>query len=295
MEYEVVIIGSGPAGIQAAIHSSRMKARTAVVGNPRKSAIYGQKMENYFGIDLVNGGDLIEIGISQARKFGAEIFEEDVVQIEKNDNGFTVVTDYGNRFECRALILAPGVSRTKLGVEGEKEYLGKGVSYCASCDCNFFRNRRVAVVGDESEAASAAILLKDYASHVYWISDKMDVAPPLLKKVKEAGVDIMENSRIRRIRGDQLVRAIELEDGSVLEVDGVFIELGAKSSMELVLDIDLIPDADGRIRVDRNCATEIEGVFACGDVTGQPWQLAKAVGEGCVAGTNAAKYARDKR
>lgn len=295
MDYEVVIIGSGPAGIQAAIHSSRMKVRTALIGHPRKSAIYGYKVENYFGIDLIDGGDLIDIGVAQARKFGTDIFEEDVIKLEKVDKGFTVITDYDRKLECRALILATGISRTKLGVEGEKEFLGKGVSYCASCDCNFFRNRRVAVVGDESEAAYSAILLKNYASHVYWITDKMDIAPPLLEKVKEAGVEILENSRIKRIMGDQLVNAVELEDGSTLEVQGVFIELGAKSSMELAFDIDLLPEPDGSIRVDRNCATELDGVFACGDVTGQPWQLAKAVGEGCVAGINAAKYARDKR
>jgi len=292
LKADVTIVGCGPAGIQAAIHASRKKARTVMIGQPERSAIYGHKVENYFGISMIDGGKMVDIGIEQAENFGAEVLREDVVKLGKMEDGFRVITDHDTEIETRTLILAPGISREKLGVEGEKEFYGRGVSYCAQCDCNFFRGRTVAVVGDESQAASSALLLKEYASKVYWIAEEVNVAPPLMEKVKESDIELISPGIIHRIIGDKLVTGLEMEDGTEIEVNGVFIELGAKSSMELAFDIDLLPDPSGKIKVDSECRTEVEGVFACGDVTGEPWQLAKAVGEGCVAGMNAAKMAR---
>lgn len=292
MQVDVTIIGCGPAGIQAAIHASRKKVKTLMIGHPEKSAIFGHEVENYFGIKLVSGSDLVDAGIHQAESFGTKVLREEVVKIERSEEGFIVLTDHDSQITSKTLILAPGISRKKLGVEGEREFYGKGVSYCAQCDCNFFRNRVVAVVGDESEAASSALLLQDYASTVYWIANAPDVAPPLMEKVRNSEIRIIHPGRIRRIVGQKLVTGVELEDGSSMEVNGVFIELGAKGSMELALDINIIPDPSGYIGVDEDCQTEVKGVYACGDVTGQPWQLAKAVGQGCVAGSNAAKMVK---
>jgi thioredoxin reductase (NADPH) len=292
LKADVTIIGCGPAGIQAAIHSSRKKASTVMIGIPEKSAIYGHDVENLFGFRLINGKDLVDIGVDQAEKFGTRLLREEVVKLEKNENGFNVTTDHKTVVETKSLILAPGISRKRLGVEGEKDFYGRGVSYCAQCDCNFFKGRTVVVVGDESEAASSALLLTGYAAKVYWIVGEMNVAKPLLDRVMSSEVEVLSPARIKRIYGEQLVTGVELEDGKNIEVNGVFIELGAKSSMELALDIDILPDPSGKIMVDSECATPVKGVYACGDVTGQPWQLAKAVGEGCVAGTNAAKMAK---
>jgi thioredoxin reductase (NADPH) len=292
LQADVTIIGCGPAGIQAAIHSSRKKAKTVMIGHPEKSAIFDHEVENYFGIKLISGSDLIDAGVHQAEDFGALVLREEVVKVENTDGGFVVQTDHDSRIVSKTLILAPGVSRKKLNVEGEKDFYGKGVSYCAQCDCNFFRGRVVAVVGDESEAASSALLLREYASKVYWISDKLDVAPPLMEKIERSDIELVRSMKVKRIFGGQLVSGVELEDGRSLEVNGIFIELGAKSSMELALDLDIVPDPSGKIKVDEDCQTEVKGVFACGDVTGKPWQMARAVGQGCTAGTNAAKLAR---
>jgi len=289
---DVTIVGCGPAGLQAAIHSSRKKARTIVVGHPEKSAIYGHEVENYFGIRLINGDELVDAGVNQAEEFGVEVLREDVVKLEKMETGFRLLTDHDTEVMTKTLILAPGISRAKLGVEGEKDFYGRGVSYCAQCDCNFFKGRTVAVVGDESEAALSALLMENYASKVYWITGDLQVAKTLLDRVDESGIELIQPGRVKRIFGEQIVTGLELEDGTRIELNGVFIELGAKSSMELALDIDIISDPSGRIKVDSECMTEVEGVFACGDVTGQPWQLAKAVGEGCIAGINAAKLAK---
>lgn len=292
MDFDVVIIGCGPAGLQAAIHAARKKVKVAVIGRADSSGLVRAEVENYFGIDIMGGKELLAKGMEQARRFGAEIFEQDVMKMERKDERFSVITDHDLEFESKALILAPGVSRKKLNVPGEKELLGKGVSYCASCDCNFFRNRSVAVIGDESTAASSVVLLTEYASVVYWISKNLNVVPQLMAKVKATKAEIISPASVARIVGDEVVKGVELNDGRRMAVDGVFIELGAKGAADLALDLDVIPDPSGVIEVNRDMETSVRGVFACGDVTGQLWQLARAVGQGCVAGVNAAKLVR---
>lgn len=292
IEVDVAIIGSGPAGLQAAIHAARKKVKVAVVGHVEGSALAKARVENYFAVASAEGSDMLGAGRDQARRFGAVFFDEDVVKLGREGDGFRLVTDHDRQIRSKTLILAPGISRTKLGIAGEKEFLGRGVSYCASCDCNFFRGKAVAVVGDESVAAIAALLLREYASKVYWIARKLKVAEPLLEKVRSTDVEIRAPVSPRRILGSEMVTALELENGETLPVDGVFIELGAMGSIELALEIGIIPDPSGTIPVDADCRTEVAGVFACGDVTGPPWQLAKAVGQGCLAGTNAARMVR---
>jgi thioredoxin reductase (NADPH) len=292
MDFDVVIIGRGPAGLQAAIHAARKKVKVAVLGHPEASGLNRAEVENYLGIDRISGKELLAKGAEQARRFGAELFEQDVMKAEKKDDTFTVVTDHDLELRCKALVLAPGVSRKKLNVPGEKEFLGRGVSYCASCDCNFFRQKSVAVIGDESTAASAAALLTEYASVVYWVSKNLNVAPQLMAKVKATKADIISPASVARITGDEAVRLLELNDGRKLPVDGVFIELGAKGAADLALDLNVIPDPNGTIEVNQDMETSVKGAFACGDVTGLPWQLARAVGQGCIAGTNAAKMVR---
>jgi len=292
MDYDVLIIGCGPAGLQAAIHAARKKAKVAVLGRTEGSGLNRAEVENYFGIGHMGGKELLAIGMEQARRFGAEIFEQDVMKLEKKDDVFVAITDNDMDFMSKALILAPGISRKKLNAPGEKELLGKGVSYCASCDCNFFKGKTVAVVGDESTAASSALLLIDYARVVYWISKNLNVAPQLMAKVKSTKVEIISPASVARITGDEVVKGLELNGGRKLAVDGVFIELGAKGSADLALDLNVIPDPTGTIEVNSDMETGVRGLFACGDVTGQPWQLARAVGQGCIAGTNAAKFVR---
>lgn len=196
MNFDVVIIGCGPAGLQAAIHAARKKVRVAVIGHPESSGLVRADVENYFGIERIGGKELLSKGMDQARRFGAEIFEQDVMKLEKREELFIAVTDHDQELRSKALILASGISRKKLNAPGEKELLGKGVSYCASCDCNFFKKRPVAVVGDESTAASAALLLTEYANKVTWISKSLNVAEPLMAKVKGSKVEIISPASV---------------------------------------------------------------------------------------------------
>ncbi len=294
MEADITIIGLGPAGLQAAIHAARKKVKVVAVGKSEASSLNRAEVENYLGIDSVDGSDLLSKGREQARRFGAELLEEEVIKLTKDGESFVVITDREREIRSRALVLAVGISRAKLNVPGEKEFLGKGVSYCASCDAGFFRGRPVAVIGEESEAAESAALMAEYASKVYWVHRQLKASEQMVSNARKAMVEMVQ-AKPSRIVGEQTVTGLELEDGRRLDVNGVFVALGAKGSIELALELGIIPDPSGKIPVDENCRTEMEKVYACGDVTGAPWQLARAVGQGCVAGENAARAVRSEK
>ena len=292
METDVIIIGSGAAGVQAAIHAARKKVGVVVIGRPEGSALVKAHIENYFGLGKVSGAEILQTSIESAKAFGVVFLNEEVIGLEKEEQKFLARTDTMKEVRGKAVILAMGITRNKLNVEGEKEYHGLGVSYCANCDAGFFKKRPVVVVGDGSAAAVSVLLLKEYASKVYWVMERNKASPELMEKVKAIPIEVVEGARPKRIIGEKTVKAVELTDGRVLETDGVFIEMGAKGGAELAMDLGVLPDDSGNIPVGKGFQTEAEGVFACGDITGLPWQLAKAVGEGCVAGLSAASYVR---
>ncbi len=294
MDADVVIIGSGPAGVQAAIHASRRKVSVLVAGKAAASAAAGTEMDNYFGTGRVSGDALIAEGVRQAESTGAVFLGQNVISASREGDAFRLGLEDGTVVTARSVIIATGISRKKLGIPGEKELFGKGVSYCAVCDCNFYRGRRAVIVGNESEAAVSAEMMTGYASETSWVAWDVQANPALVAKAEAAGVR-MYRSKPKAILGEGKVESLELEDGTLIPTDGVFIELGARSSADLAMDLDVMPEMDDTIKVDCDCATGVPGVYACGDVTGRPWQVAKAVGQGCVAGTNAAAYAKGER
>ncbi len=290
MDCDVAIIGCGPAGIQAAIHAARRKISVILIGKIPNSAMAGTRIENYFGVPGAMNGDMIlKNGLSQAKVFGCKVLEKNITTASNNGDAFTLCTEDDEEINAKAVILATGISRKKLNVPGEKEFYGNGVSYCAVCDCNFYKGRPVVVVGDETEAARGAEVMSRYASKVYWVHATINASPHIVQKAEEAGVEMI-NSRISTINGTSKVESVTLDGGRVLPVEGVFIELGARSAADLATDLDVIPRMDDTIPVNERCETDVPGVFACGDVTGKPWQVAKAVGEGCIAGTSAADF-----
>ena len=292
MDADVAIIGAGPAGIQAAIQSSRKKARTVVLGRSGGSAISGTELENYFGAGPVPGDSLLERGREQAEATGAVFVAENVGSASVEDGVFVLGLEGGDSVRARAVVIATGVSRQKLGVPGEKELFGKGVSYCAVCDCNFYRGRRVVVIGNDSEAAAAAELMTGYASETHWVRWDLKATEAASRRAEEAGA-IVHGSRPVSIDGDGRVESVTLEDGTVIPTDGAFIELGARSAADIALDLGAMPEIDDTLKVDASCRVAgVPGLFACGDVTGRPWQVAKAVGQGCVAGMEAADFAK---
>lgn len=292
--YDVVIIGAGPAGIQAAIHASRKKTSVLMLGRPENSALHGAHIENYAFVGGVTlGADLLTLGLQQARSFGAEISPEDVLKLSQEDALFHLELESGRAIQAHALIFAMGVAKKKLSVPGEKEFSGRGVSYCVDCDANFYRGATVTVTGDRSAAVDGALTLLDYAAKVYLVAEEINVSQELRDRLTASKVEWIKSS-VREIEGERVVTALKLADGSALSTEGIFIELGSKGALELATQIGVMLDSESfkYIQVNRKQETNIAGIYAAGDIVGPPYQMAKAVGEGCVAGMEAATYAR---
>ena len=295
---DVVIIGAGPAGIQAAIHAVRKKCDVLLLGRIERSALYSAHVENYACVEGVKTGEeLLQAGIDQVKRFGAKVMDDDVLKVHLHDDGFNLELESGASISTRSIIFANGTARKKLKVPGEKRLFGRGVSYCVDCDANFYRNATVAVVGNASAAIDGALTLTGYASKVYLVNQKLVASQELQDKLKDSEVESFDGTWVTEIQGDDDVKSLLLENGEQIELDGVFIELGAKGAMELALEIGVQLDMDTMSHIETNKKTEtnVAGVYAAGDITGHPYQMAKAVGEGCVAGMEAANFAKKQK
>jgi thioredoxin reductase (NADPH) len=291
--FDIIILGTGPAGLQAAIHAARRKVAVLVLGKESKSSLYAAHIENFCCIFQLQGDEMIATGRQMAANFGAEFMDQDVLSIQSLDKGFVIKVESGAELQAKALIIATGTQRKRLGAPGEKELLGKGVSYCVDCDGHFYRRQQVAVVGGESAAVDGALTLTEIADTVHLIYPKLEVDGELQDKLEKSAVVCHPGVQVARIEGEDAVRALVLDDGAQIDVSGVFIEQGAKGIMELATTLGIQLDDEMKyIAADKKQATNIPGVYAAGDVCGPPWQMAKAVGEGCVAGLSASKYAK---
>jgi thioredoxin reductase (NADPH) len=294
-ECDVAIVGSGPAGLQAAIHACGKKAKVLVLGKTEKSSLYKAHVANYYGYEkVVLGKDLLDAGRLQAKSLDAEFMEEDVIETKFENDRFYLTTESGATVFSKALVLAMGIARKKLRVKGEKEFLGRGVSYCVDCDASFFRGMDVAVVGNESAAVIGALTLLGFAKRVFLIYRALSVTEILQKKLRSSDVQVLENNWVKEILGANEVEGLILENDQTLPINGVFVELGAKGAMELAASLGVVFDAEtfSFIETNKKQETNIPGLYAAGDITGEPWQIAKAVGEGCIAGLEAARYAK---
>ncbi|MCI5221631.1 MAG: NAD(P)/FAD-dependent oxidoreductase [Candidatus Electrothrix sp. AR4] len=297
--YDVVIIGAGPAGIQAAIHATRKKTAVLLLGRIENSALYPAHVENYACISGITDGEtLLRAGMAQLERFGTEVRPDDVLKITQGkDELFTLKLESGTSVTSRTLIFSMGVSKNKLAVPGEKELSGLGVSYCVDCDANFYRGDTVMVVGNRSAAIDGALTLLNYAAKVYLVAKELKGSELMLKKLHESAVELRTGDWVQKITGKDKVDEVLLEKGDTVKVDGIFIELGSKGALELATQVDVQLDTEHfkYINVNRKQETNIPGIYAAGDIVGPPYQMAKAVGEGCVAGIEAAMHARKKR
>ena len=292
-KYDVVILGSGPAGLQAAIHAARRKVSVLLMGKETKSSLFHAHVENFCCLFNVKGEDMLNVGRQQAMNFGTEVLEEDVLRVLPAEPIFKIVTESGQELQTYSLIIATGTTRNKLGVSGEKELFGRGVSYCVECDANFYKGENVAVIGGASAAVSGALTMLDYAASVHLICEKLEVTEALAQRLPSSAVIIHEGREVKEIVGGNSVEAVVLNNGTKIPVNGVFIELGAKGVMELATHLGVqLDDQMKYVQTNKKMETNVPGVFAAGDICGPPWQMAKAVGEGCVAGIGAATYAR---
>ena len=209
---DVIILGTGPAGLQAAIHAARRKVSVLVLGRPYKSSLFRAHIENYCCLSGVNGETLLSEGKKQAEKSGAAFLDEDVIGISREEPWFIVSSESGKQWHSRTIIFAMGISRNKLNIPGEKELQGHGVSYCVDCDANFFRDVPVAVIGCESAAVSGAFTLMFYTDRVHLVCESLEVTDTLTQRIKESTVHLHEGSMAKEILGDTDVEGLVLDE-----------------------------------------------------------------------------------
>jgi thioredoxin reductase (NADPH) len=299
--YDLIIVGGGPGGLAAGIYAVRFGLNTLVL---ERSEISGQialsgLVENYPGFPAISGLELMEKYKTHAQETGVETKITDVLSVRSEGEKKIVSTDSGD-LESKAVIIATGANPKHLNVPGEKEFLSKGVSYCATCDGPFFRNKTVVVVGGGNTAINEAILLSKIARKVYLIHrrDRLRAAKVLQDKVFAiANIEFIFNASIQEIMGSSgeiqrvekiIYRDIKSEEQHELATDGVFIYVGIHPNTEI---IDVEKDREGFIRTDRFLETSKKGIYAVGDCRDTPiWQLVAAVRDGALAATSANEY-----
>jgi len=301
--YDVVIIGAGPAGLAAGIYCARKMLRTLVVSRDvGGQAAWSWEVENYLGYQVISGAELVNRFYEHIRSFPVELRErEEVASMEpaggEEEAGFEVVTDRG-RHAARAVIVASGKVPRLLGVPGEKEFRGRGVVYCATCDAPLFSGKDVVVVGSGNAGLDAALQLSRIARRIYLVDTAAECTGDQVSRrgVREAGnVEVVLRTAVREIKGDRFVGSVLLEDldgGSTREVavSGVFIEIGSVPSTAF-LGGRLRLNELGEIVIDSNNRTSLPGVFAAGDVTDvAEKQIIIAAGEGAKAALSAYAY-----
>lgn len=299
--YDVIIVGGGPAGITAAIYTSRQMLKTLVVTKDvGGQVIKTPDIENYPGFELISGPELAQKFINQAKKFGTEVVYEEVQKLDDSEGNFIVSTNQ-NQYKSHSLILSFGKIPRKLDIPGESEFKGRGVSYCATCDAPFFRGKDVVVNGGGNSALDAVILLSKLAKKVYLIHrrDEFTAEDIRVEKVKKMpNVEIITNATIKEIKGSEKVQSIIYGKDSheiELKTDGVFIEIGYIVENGLIKNF-VKMDEKNQIIVNKDHSTSHEGVFAAGDLTNSYYkQIVISAGEGAIAAISVAKYINKKK
>lgn len=298
LEFDTVILGGGPAGLSAGIYASRGAVSTAIVdinmfgGQPSNYL----ELENYPGFQIVGGYDLMEKFEEHADKFGVKKFP--MQEIQSIDLKSKKIITNENEFTAKTIIIATGAQPMKLGVPGEKEFVGRGVSYCAVCDGAFYRNKVVAVVGGGNAAVEEAMYLTKFADKVYLVHRRDELRADKIvqeRAFKNEKIEFVWNSVVKEIKGENLVDTVVLENvkthqTSNLQVNGVFPYIGIVPNVENISG-QILQDAGGFIITDETMATSVEGVFAVGDVRKTPLrQVITAASDGAVGAVYAVKY-----
>jgi len=299
--YDVVIIGGGPAGLTAYLYAKRALLNTLLI---EKNLLGGQVLltdliENYPGFpEGISGFELIQRMQAQVEKYGLELLSQQAKAIKIKNEIKEIILDNDETITTKAIILALGARMKKLNIPGEKEFTGKGVSYCATCDAPFFKNQVVAVVGGGNTALQEALYLTKFVKKVFLIHrrDAFRAVPILQKRVMEnPKIEILWNTVVKEIKGKEnveeiIVYNVKTEELKTLKLSGIFIFIGHEPETEWLKDI-IELDEKGFIIVDQAMRTNVEGIFACGDCVSKPFrQIINACGEGAVAALSAQEY-----
>lgn len=281
---DVIICGSGPAGIQAALYIKRANLSVMVIGKDGGSLSRTDKVANYFGVPVMSGPELLAIGHQQLSDHQIPLIQEEITGLHMELEGFSVITDK-NTYTAKAVILATGSPRVSTKLKGIKEHEGKGVSYCAVCDAFFYRNKAVGILGHGEYAAREASELIALAKQVTVYTNGLEPQGHFDPKV------IINTAKLKGVIGEDKVEALEFEDGTSVALSGIFVAFGSASSVDLAVTLGVAVESN-KIQVSKNMETNVPGLFAAGDCTPGLMQISKAVGDGCVAGIQAVAYIR---
>lgn len=288
--YDIIIVGAGPAGLTSALYALRANKKVLIL----EAKCYGgqiitaNKIENYPGIPLISGFEFATTLYNQVKNLGAEIKIETVIRIDREKN---VITNK-NEYQAKAIILATGAEKKKLGIESEAKYAGKGISYCATCDGNFYKGKKVAVVGGGNTALEDAKFLADLAEKLYIIHrrDSFRGDERLVEELKKCeNIEFIFNSNIVKINGDTKLESIDIQDddGNItnIELNGLFIAVGQEPKNQIFANL-INLDESGYIKSEDGVHTNIPGIYVAGDARVKELrQLATAVGDGALAAT----------
>ena len=272
--WDVLIVGGGTAGLGAALYAARYNLKTLVIAK-----VYGgtgneaHLVDNWMGDPGITGMDLMKKYINHVKKLEVPLVEGTVDATKKEGNEFTTTATVGgtqHTFKSKTIILCSGMKHNHLGVPGEEEFAKKGVSYCYTCDAAFYKDLTAGVVGGSDSAAQAALLLSEYAKKVYvfYRKDKLRAEPITTEKVyADPKIEVQHNVNVTEITGEKMVNGVKLDNGEDVKLDGIFIQIGAKPDPALANMLGVKLDDQQFIAVDRESRTNVEGVYAAGDMT----------------------------
>lgn len=290
-KYDLIIVGAGPAGLTAAVYAERCILDILILGEiPGGTITEAHKICNFPSEKEIPGMKLAFKMLEHVKSLGVKIKQEKVQEIKKQKNEFKIKTNKEEYF-AKKIILAIGMKKEKLNIKGENEFLGKGVSHCASCDACLFKNKTVAVIGGSNAALTSALLLARHAKKVYIIYRRekfFRAEPTWIKQVeKNKKIKTIFNSNVKEIYGNEKVEGVKLYNSENIKIDGIFVEIGSVPDRNFLKQLNLEIEGD-YVKVSKKQQTSIEGIYAAGDVTNNPLkQIITACGEGAVAATSA--------
>lgn len=284
--YDCLVIGGGPAGVSSAVYMARGGLSVAMLHSCSSALHQTSSIQNYYGFSEITGAELYERGIIQAKSFGVEVIPEQVTSVSAGDDMFIVYSSSGE-YKARRVVIAVGAKRATAKIRGLKELEGKGVSYCAVCDGFFYRKKRVGVIGAGDYARHEYDVLKNLAGEavLFTDGDSPSFSAQKVFKQKIVSVNKSDGGAVR----------VELDDGTTVEVDGLFVAIGVLGSAGLTKSLGVFTDENGNIKVDGRGMTNIPGLYAAGDCIPGKKQIAKAVYDGMVAGLAIVTDVTEKR
>jgi len=282
--YDIIIIGAGPAGVSASLYAKRADKSVLMLYHGVSQLEKAHKIDNYYGFpEGITGKELYLNGIMQAINLGVDAKKEEVLDVRMNPDKSFAVKTADDTYTAKAVIIATGNKKIRPNIRGVKEFEGKGVSYCAVCDGFFYRKKKVAVIGNGEYAVSEAKELENIVSDIVILTDSFPAPKTDIRVITE---------KISEIKGEARVSSVVFENGEELSVDGVFIALGVAGGADFAKKLGVVSVKD-KLRVDEKMRTNLPGVFACGDLTGNLLQVSKAVHEGAEAGLAAVEYIKN--